>query len=277
MELRRKFKITSDRLQVLSNGGGTQSTCMIVLAAMGLIPKPEIILISDTEREFSPVWDYQDKYIVPLCEAHGMEYVRVQKSEFTDVDLMYNGDESTVLMPIYSSYNGFKKDGTPAGKQAGFCSSKWKSDVIQRYLNARYGETYLTKKGVDFWIGMSLEEKRRVKYPSGKWQRRYPLFEALILRNQSIQIVKDFGLPEPPRSSCYMCPNRKDEEWQEMKDQYPQDFKSACEVELEIQNEFPWLTIHSSGKPLSDVKFITDKPKQFDIYDQFCDTGMCFV
>lgn len=276
MKLAREFIPRKDRMQVLSNGGGTQSACMIVLVAMGCIPKPDLVVISDTEREFSPVWDYQEKYIKPLCESIGVEYVRVKKSDYTTTDLIYDGDEQSVLMPMFTSFNGNDSDGTPSGKQPGFCSSKWKSDVIQRYLNNRFGQQELTKQGVDFWIGMSLDEKRRVNYPVGKWQKRYPLFESLVIRSQAIQIVMDFGLPKPPRSSCYMCPNRTDEEWLDMKANHPSDFSAAINVEKQIQAEFPWLTIHGSGKPLGEVIFST-KPKQFDIYDQFCDTGMCFV
>lgn len=275
-KLKREFVPREGRLQVLSNGGGTQSTCMIVLAANGVIPKPDIVIIADTEREFSPVWDYQEKYVKPLCKSAGMEYVRVPKSDFSDADLVYDGDEQSVLMPMFSSFNGTNADGRPAGKQPGFCSSHWKAKVIQRYLNARYGELELTRRGVDTWIGMSMEERRRVKYPSGKWQKRYPLFEAQVLRNQSIQIVKDFGFPEPPRSSCYMCPNRTDIEWLKMKRDNPADFHAACRVEQKIRDEFPWLTLHESGRPLGEVIFTT-RPKQLDIYDQFCDTGMCFV
>ena len=147
---------------------------------------------------------------------------------------------------------------------------------MRRYLNHRFGEKELRRKGVDMWIGMSFEERKRIRYPAGKWQNRYPLFESQFLRNQAIQVVKDLGMPEPPRSACKMCPNRTDPEWIDMKKNHPDEFKEACEVECIIREEFPWMTIHESGKPLGEVIFTT-KPKQLDIYDQFCDTGMCFV
>ena len=283
MKLLRPFIIKENRksrLQVLSSGGGTQSSCIIVLIAMGALPKPDLVLMSNTEREASNVFDYQKEFIKPICDAIGLEYVIVDKSDFTDSDITYiskDGDETT-LPPFFTEYNGRNPDGT-VGKQAGFCSSKWKSDVLNRYLNNRYGEKELTERGVDYWIGMSFDEARRVKYPSGKWQKRYPLFEAQILREQAIKIVEDYGLPEPPRSACWMCPNRHDDEWEWMKKNVPQDFKKAVVFEKELQEDFPWLWLHKSGKPISDLDFkaLSKSSKQIDIFDKYCDTGMCFV
>lgn len=284
MELRRPFKISEkrkDRLQVLSSGGGTQSNCIIVLIAMGAIPKPDLVLMSNTEREASNVFEYQREFIKPICDSIGLEYVIVNKSDFTDDDVIYiskNGDEST-LPPFFSEYNGRDKKGM-CSKQPGFCSSKWKSNVLNRYLNDRFGAETLTKSGVDYWIGMSFDEARRIRYPSGKWQKRYPLFEAQIIREQAIQIVQDYGLPEPPRSSCWMCPNRHDDEWQWMKENVPQDFEAAVRFEQDLQKDFPWLWLHRSGEPLSDIDFkklVAKKEEQIDIFERYCDTGMCFV
>ena len=281
MKLRRQFIIPRDRrnrLQVLSSGGGTQSNCMIVLVAMGLIPKPDLIAMVDTEREASNVFDFQRKYILPICEKIGVEYVIVKKSDFTDCDITYKSDSETVLPAFFTEYDGRKPDGT-CNKQPGFCSDKWKKDPLHRYLNRRFGEKELTKRGVDFWIGMSLEERSRVNFPSGKWQKLYPLFEAQILREQAIKIVMDYGLPEPPRSACWMCPNRHDDEWLWMKENIPDDFARAVQFEKALQKEYEWLWLHREGKPLSELNFkdLSRSTKQDDMFEKYCDTGMCFV
>lgn len=277
MKLKRQFVPRDNRIQILSSGGGTQSNCMIVLAFQGLIPKPDLIVMADTEREASNVFEYQKKYMQPICDQMGVEYVIIKKSDWTQHDITF-GDSDTVLPPFFTEFEGRAKDGT-IGKQPGFCSDKWKREPIQRYLNHRYGEKELTAKGVDFWIGMSFDEANRVKYPSGKWQKRYPLFEAQILRQQAIKIVEDFGLPEPPRSACWMCPNRHDDEWQWMKDNVPQDLVKAREFEKKLQQDFDWLWLHKTGEPIGtqDFKAISRSDKQMDIFDKYCDTGMCFV
>jgi hypothetical protein len=277
IELRRKFTPSKDRLQVLSSGGGTQSNCMIVLAAQGLIPKPDLIVMADTEYEASNVFEYQRQYIQPICDSMGVEYIIIKKSDWTHHDITF-GDTDTVLPPFFTEYEGRTPSGK-IGKQPGFCSDKWKREPIQKYLNDRYGEKELTARGVDFWIGMSFEESRRVKYPSGKWQKRYPLFEAEILRSQAIKIVQDYGLPQPPRSACWMCPNRHNDEWQWMKDNVPQDFEKAVIFEKKLQEDYEWLWLHEQGRHIDKIDFVelSRSDKQIDIFDKFCDTGMCFV
>lgn len=148
MKLRREFHIPSDRqgrLQVLSSGGGTQSNCLIVLIARGLIPMPDIIVMADTEREASEVFDYQAKYIKPICDEIGLEYAIVKKSDWTDADITYGSNE-TVLPPFYTEYSGRNKKGE-ANKQPGYCSDKWKKVTIHRFLNSRYGEAELARRG----------------------------------------------------------------------------------------------------------------------------------
>lgn len=275
IELRKPFVPNQTRLQVMSNGGGTQSCCMIVLMALGALPKPDLVVMADTGREATNVFRYQHQYIEPLCQQMGLDYVIVKKSDWVKNDITLASDDEAVLPGFFTEYNG-RDDHGLLGKKPGFCSDKWKTEPIRKYLNHRFGERELTRRGVDMWIGMSFDEPKRIKIPSGKWQKRYPLFEAEIVRAQSIQIVKDFGFPEPPRSACWMCPNRHDDEWLWMKENVPEDFRRAAKFEQELQQDFPWLYLTKIGEPISDIDFKL-KRKQFDIFDQFCDSGMCFV
>lgn len=186
---RREFKHNPERLNVISSGGGTQSNAIICLVHAGVLPKPDIIVMSDTEREASNVFEYQKKYIAPICEDMGVDYLIVPKSRFATYDI--DGPDPDVPLPGYfTEYEGRDSKGMCAGKQPAFCSIKWKTEVIQRFLNERYGEKYLTARGVDSWMGISIEEaKRRAKYPTGKWQRRYPLIEMLMTKQMAIQCV----------------------------------------------------------------------------------------
>lgn len=283
MKLKRPFLINKDRakrLQVLSSGGGTQSNCMLVLIAMGALPKPDLVVMADTEREASNVFEYQKKYIAPLCKKIGLEYVIIPKSDWTTADILYTSksNDETTLPGFFTEINGRDKN-SECGKQASFCSDKWKKEVLHRYLNDRFGEKELTKRGVDFWIGMSFDEPKRIRYNSGKWQKRYPLFESMILREQAIKIVQDYGFNKPPRSICWMCPNRHYDVWQWMKENVPNDFKKAVEFEKQLQIDFPWLWLTKSGVPLESIDFValSKSDKQIDIFDRYCDTGMCFV
>ncbi len=281
MKLRKEFSIPESRarrLQVLSSGGGTQSNCIIILIAQGLLPRPDIIVMADTGYEASNVFEYQKTHIKPICDAAGMEYVIIKKSDWTDADIKFRPDSDTTLPAFFTEFSGRNTDGG-CSRQPGFCSNEWKKRPIERYLNHRFGKAELSKRGVDLWIGMSFDEKNRVKYPAGKWQKRYPLFEAQVMRNQAIKIVRDYGLPEPPRSACWMCPNRHDDEWLWMQENVPEDFRLAMAFETALQSEFEWLWLHRTGKPLETINFkaISKSDKQIDIFDKYCDTGMCFI
>ena len=247
---------------------------MILLIKMGLLPKPDLIAMVDTEREASNVFDYQREHIAPICEDIGVEYVIIKKSEFTQNDVSLASDPDAILPGFFTEIKGRTADGRTNGKQPGYCSVKWKVEPLQRYLNNRFGERELTKRGVDFWIGMSLDEPKRVKIALGKWQKRYPLFEMRITREQAIGIVEANGLPTPPRSSCWMCPNRRPEEWRWMKKNVPDDFRRAVEFEKEMQRDFPYLWLTREGVPLPESKFLIDDSNPLD---KLCDSGMCFV
>lgn len=273
--VRREFKPDSSRMQVQSSGGGTQSNAIICLMHAGVIPKADLIVMANTERESSAAIEYQARYMAPLCAEMGVEYVIVDKSLYATYDIV--GPNPDCPLPGYfTTYEGRGVDGQCAGKQPAFCSEKWKTEVIRRYMNARFGEKELTKRGVDFWMGMTVDEQHRVKYSAGKWQKRYPLFEMLLTRQMAIQIVEDYGLPTPPRSLCWMCPNRDDGMWRELKEHHSDDFERAVQHEREIQKEWPWLWLHRSGTPLDEIDFKKAKPEQMDLV-QFCDSGICGV
>ncbi|QIQ22134.1 hypothetical protein [Zophobihabitans entericus] len=271
--IQRNFKHDPTRFNVLSSGGGTQSIAIICLIHAKKLPKPDCIVMIDTEREASNALNYQRQYMMPMCHEIGLDYYIVEKSLISPIDLIYpkNG---TVLPGYHSEFNGRNKSGHCKGKQPGYCSVKWKSDVFQKFLNMQYGERYLTKRGVNIWLGMSFDEPKRIKTILGKWQRKYPLFEMMITRETAIKLVEDYGLPTPPRSACWMCPNRSDAEWLWMKDNVPEDFKKACEHEKELQQDFPHLWLTRYGVPLDKAPFLSQD--NMTNLTQFCDTGMCF-
>ncbi|MEZ9892627.1 hypothetical protein AB4356_09620 [Vibrio lentus] len=262
-----KFKYNPERVNILSSGGGTQSNATIVLISQGKLPKPDLIIMSDTEREMSEVFDYQKKYIKPICDDMGVDYIIVPKSEYTKNDIT-DVKGNNVLPPVFTEWNG-RDDYGLCGKQPGFCSDKWKKDIVRRVCNERF-----PKSQFDMWLGITTDEIKRVKPTIGKWQNRYPLIELRLSRSEAIGTVQNAGLPTPPRSACWMCPNRHDSEWQYMKERCPRDFKKAVQFEQDLQKEYPHLWLHKSGVPIGEVVF-TDG--QLDMFYSFCDSGMCFT
>ena len=226
-----------------------QSAAIAALIVQKKLPKPDLIAIADTERERSHVWDYLDQVIQPAMRSIGLEVHRVKKSDFAREDLWENwgnADEPQMLMPVFIE----NADGS-TGRLKTLCSSRWKRRVMQRWLRAR------GVKQCDCWIGFSLDEMRRVRTSDERWyQFRYPLiFDVPMRRSECIRLVTEMGWPEPPRSACWMCPNRENPEWSDMKRNAPEDFARAVELERDMQKIRPDFFLHRSMRPLDQVDF----------------------
>ncbi len=251
-----------NRVQVRSNGGGVQSAAIAALIVSGRIKPPDIALIVDTEREASTTWDYLDSVIKPALDSVGLTMRRVKKSDFATVDLYSsNGD---ILIPAFTDTNG------GIGKLPTFCSNEWKQRVMRRWAASLFDASCF-----DVWLGISTDEMRRIRQIDGRWRNRYPLIEQRMNRGDCIALVARMGWPEPPRSSCWMCPNRSPAEWEYQRLNAPSDHEKAIAFEREIRlaDDSLWLTCE--GVPLDHI----ERKKSLDLFSGSgrCDSGYCFT
>lgn len=255
------------RAHVWSCGGGVQSTAIAVLMAQGHIDNPECIVMADTGREAQETWDYLNKYTRPMLAEKGMEIEIIPHT--TAIYDLY-GPQGKCLLPCYT-FSGGESFGHPEkfGRLPGFCSANWKRDVCTKYLRSKgYGPS----KPIYQTIGFSADEERRVKPDRVKWIRNsYPLIARNMTRADCISVVFDAGLPKPPRSSCWMCPHRKNSEWRHLRDTSPAEFAKACKLDEEIRSD--GLYLHRDRKPLSQVNIELDGAA----CGETCDSGLCFV
>jgi hypothetical protein len=202
-----------------------------------------------------------DSVISPALASVGVTLNRVRKSEFEKKDLYGGADNDTLLIPAFTNLN------SDAGKLPTYCSSYWKREVVKRWANAQ-GVT-----AVDMWLGISVDEMERVqKEKRGKWKTRYPLIEQVMNRGDCIALVKRMGWPEPPRSSCYMCPNHTAHEWRDIRDNKPQDWQAAIKFEREIRVRDPNAFLHHDCVPLDQA----DLDEKNGVLFEHCDSGHCF-
>ena len=242
------------RTQIWSSGGGVQSSAIAALICKGEL-KPDLSIIVDTERECSTTWEYLDKWVQPALEKAGCELHRIKKSDYATVDLYSkNGD---ILIPAYTRESGM------LGKLPTFCSNEWKARVMQRWARAQGVEQ------ATIWMGMTIDELQRVKVVTGKWEKSYPLVDRRMTRGDCIGLVKSMGWPEPPKSTCWMCPNKLPSHWEEMRG--TTDWHRAVKFEEEMQEKDADLYLHRQGVNLQEIEDGTDQ------FDMFCDSGMCFV
>lgn len=227
------------RTQVLSYGGGVQTVAMVALVLRGVLPRPDHIVIADTNREKQSTWDYLAEIVQPALECEGMR-VKIAGHDLSTVDLYaHNGD---LLLPVY----------TRTGKLPTFCSNEWKKRVVQRWLRLQGAEQ------CNVWIGFSTDESTRYensRYDKGWYIRTFPLYDMGLSRADCLSIIADMGWPEPSPSACWMCPNMTDPEWLQMKRDYPTDFQKAMDLEAEIREWDDEVWLHGSRRPLGLTEF----------------------
>ena len=249
-------------MQVWSCGGGTQSVAIAALIVKGQLPKPDHSLIVDTTRERSSTWAYYETVLLPALAPLGVNVVRVNRDDYSDVDLYGGEDGKTLMLPVFTV--------SPSTKLGAFCSGEWKRDVAMRYMRNGLG-----LKTAVMWIGYSTDEMRRVSTPRRQWcQLRYPLIEDVpMTRDRCKALVRSMGWPPPPRSSCYMCPNHSNSEWREMRDHQPDDFAKAVQIEREFRVNDPDKFLHPSRVPLDQV----DLSEEAGLFTGHECTGTCFT
>lgn len=249
------------RTQIWSSGGGTQSAAIAALIVLGKLPKPDLAVIVDTEREQSTTWTYMDTVITPALASVGLVLHRVKKSEYATVDLYGGADGESLLMPVFTNLSG------EIGKLPTYCSTEWKTRVARRWATAQ---------GIvlaDMWIGISADEKHRMKASTGKWGYRHPLIDHRMNRGDCEALIKRLGWPKPPRSSCWNCPNHTQEEWRDIKENKPYDWANAVKFDREMRLRDPNAYLHSDCVPLEQA----DLSDQNGVLFGHCDSGMCFV
>lgn len=255
---------------VQSYGGGTQSIVIWLLIEKGVLPMPDLIVMVDTGREATRTWKYNAEYIFPRMLAKGANF-HIAPHSLAHVDqYAANGD---LLIPAY----------TQNGKLPGFCSSKWKVDVFNRYVKILYGKDFECVT----WLGMSTDEIERMK-PSGlKWkEHHWPLCDMPVSAGYGVrmnrmecqQLLASSGLPPSIKSACYDCPHTSNNEWQKMQIEEPGDFAEAVKTDYFIRAndnhtnlQEKGLYLHKSRKPLDMIDFSQpDEETLFGCADGFC-------
>lgn len=243
-----------NRKIIWSFGGGVQTIAILTLIAEGKLPKPELVIMADTGRERASTWRYLAQYAMPVIKDLGLQF-KIASHDLAKVDLHgHNGD---LLLPIF----------TLTGKLPTFCSDEWKKMVCRRLLR-QLG--YGPKNPVIQWLGMSLDEVDRLRVSDKKWiQNHYPLCFDIPLRRHECELqITRFGLPLPPKSACWMCPNLNNEEWQDIKLNDPQDFQQAIKLDYEIRanDTRGGVFLHNSKVPL-DKADLTVKEKSYPLLE----------
>lgn len=215
------------RTHVFSCGGGVQSTACLVLAAKDLIPYRTFIFANVGDQAESPdTIRYVADVLKPYAEQSGIEWIDIQRTgkDGKKWDLYDNLYEAQRSIPIPA----FMPGGMPGTRQ---CTERYKIKPIARWIKKNAPGCTLGK-------GISTDEPARAKpsRESDGYASAYPLIELGLDRKDCLRIAKEAGLPQPPKSSCWFCPFKTTDQWVTMRQERPEMFAKAIELEQHIQS-----------------------------------------
>lgn len=282
-------------LNILSLGAGVQSSVVLLLSCRGILPKLDYAIFADTQWEPSPVYAHL-WWLVEQATAAGIPVLVGSKGNIkTDMlrsmvrGAKKNG-ERWASMPLYTIVAGAEREGRIRRQ----CTKEYKLDVIERttrreILGLDAGQRIPADVHVNQWIGISIDEKRRMRMSGKRWiTNHYPLIgwpEPMLERPWTrAKCLEWFATHYPdrhlPRSACIGCPFHSDQEWNAMREQRPQDFADACEFDRRMRHCDGMrgeVFLHRSCQPLGEVDFSRHTPTQQNLFATEECLGMCGV
>ncbi len=277
--------MTSEPVHIISLGAGVQSSTMALMAAAGEItPMPVAAIFADTQAEPASVY----KWLCWLEKQLPFPVRRVSHGSLADEGLVMRISKkgrkySKTDIPFYT----LSRDGALGKIRNRSCTADFKISPIRkearRLAAVKRGENEVR---VIQWIGISLDEIRRMKESRQPWAKsRWPLVEMRMSRVKCLDWMRHHGFPEPPRSACIFCPFHDNKEWRRLQLEEPSEFAKAVQFERDVQaskatqeayESTPFL--HRSCKPLDQVDFRSDIERgQITLeWDDECE-GMCGV
>lgn len=223
--------------RVVSYGGGTQSTAMILMCLEGVdgFERPDFGVYSDTGAEPQFINRYVEYFIDYVKRVYDFNIYRVQHADglvkriITIPKVRRDSEFYAVSSPPFYTKNRVTGAVGMLMKQ---CTGHFKQDPVRKAVTARLGRAVYH----EMLIGISFDERERVRIsPHKRRIYKYPLVDAEVSRSESIQYIKSLGLRPAQRSSCYFCPYHSDKYWIWLRRWHPSEFRRAIQLERIIQ------------------------------------------
>lgn len=249
-------------MKILSLGWGIQSFTLAAMSALGELERVDYAIHADTTHERSDTYTYAEKF-TPWLEERGIKVVTV-KPDDTPIINRRGG----VTIPAYTE----TKEGGRISRQ---CTGDWKIAPVRRMI-----QKLRNKQPVEQWLGISLDEIQRMKDADVKYiTNRWPLVEKKMSRWDCVRWLQEHDLEVPPRSACVFCPFHSRSEWRDIRDNAPEDWQKAIEVDDQIRKARPPydLFVNVQRVPLTDADLDNEIDKgQLSLWNEECN-GICGV
>lgn len=248
-------------LRVLSLGAGQQSSSLLLMSALGKLPKLDLVVFADTGWERQVTYDHLDRLEAAATDA-GIPFRRVSIGRLRD-EVLASG---FVPMPVF---------GTWGGKRVTFrqgCTRNFKIRPIRQVIREFAGP--LAGLKVELWLGISFDETFRLKpSPISYIEHAYPLVDMRWTRTDCQRFLAEHGYGDTPRSSCIGCPYKSIGQWREMQRDAPEEWADAVAFDEAMRSRPEPMFLHSSLKPLPLAVL---GPDQGDLFGEECE-GHCGV
>lgn len=262
-------------MNIVSFGGGTNSTAMIIGMYLHKIPIDKI-LFADTGGEQPHTYKFMETFNKWLT-CHNLpkiECVEYRKKDGSRLTLEEECLRSKTLPSIAYGHKG--------------CSLKHKAGTQRKYCNhdEQCRQVWKSGKKVGKFIGFDAKETKRIQCAipldekDKKYEYHYPLYEWGWDRAECIRVIERAGLEKPGKSSCYFCPSMKKKEIQALWENYPDLFQRAIEIEHNAAETL--ITVKGLGRNWSWESYYNAfmREKEFDdaqttIFDFIESPGGC--
>jgi hypothetical protein len=268
-----------DTIRSISYGGGVQSTALLVLAAQRRIDFPLFLMANVGDDSENPATlRYVEEYARPFAADHGIELNvldRIKRDGSVETlwgRLTREGSRSLPI-PVRMS------NGAPGQRS---CTADFKIKVIGKELKRRGASE---KSPAVIGIGISVDEIHRANNRKVEPHEviTYPLLDLGLRRTDCARIIREAGLPVPPKSSCFFCPFHRPETWHDQRRDEPELFEKSCQLEEllnerrdELGKDHVYLT--RFNRPLREaIPDGVDLLPMFDEADGLCDSGWCMT
>lgn len=273
-------------LRVLSLGAGVQSSTLALMIHKGKIPMVDCAIFADTQAEPPKVYEWL-KFIKKTVSypVHIVTWRNLEK----DVLDASQGEYQAFTIPFYTK----NKETEQKGMLMRQCTADYKikpvTKKVRELLGYKKGERVdLKEVKVEMLLGISTDELRRMRMNRLRYiDNQYPLINDFgMSRQDCIAWMKDNGYPMPAKSACYFCPFHSQSTWKEIKENDPELFQKAVEMDKKIRDQEKYkiknkfkdeLYLHRSCEPLDKALEDDGQLDMFDGFKTICDEGMCGV
>ena len=198
---------------IVSYGGGVNSTAMTIWMIQNGNPI-DYIVFCDTGAELPETLEYVRTFNEWL-RTYGLSVTTIARKEG-----LYDYCIRLRVIPF---------------RQFRWCTNRFKirpfGKFVADYLQAT---VYIGFDGGEESRVLNSEtpvKGRKCKFERVPYDKKYPLFQNGIDRDGCLELIRNAGLPDPPKSGCFFCPFMTPQQYRIMKNDRPELFKRAMDLE----------------------------------------------